>query len=153
MDRFAADVAGPEFDSFAHAVLSFKMKFVEMMDDDFNTAGAIAVMHELAGEINSYMERQGVEQNKRHDLLQAAAAAAQSLRKLGLVLGLFRPGFSKTEFGSNELTEGLMKLLIDIRARERKEKNFALADSVRKGLEQIGVTLEDRPEGTIWRKD
>jgi cysteinyl-tRNA synthetase len=46
-----------------------------------------------------------------------------------------------------------MKLLIDIRANARKDKNFALADHVRKGLEAIGITLEDRADGTIWRKD
>ena len=46
-----------------------------------------------------------------------------------------------------------MKLLIDIRANARKDKNFALADAVRKGLESIGVTLEDRADGTIWRKN
>ena len=45
-----------------------------------------------------------------------------------------------------------MKLLIHLRNEARKNKNFALADAIRKGLTEIGVTLEDRPDGTIWRK-
>ena len=45
-----------------------------------------------------------------------------------------------------------MKLLIQVRADARKAKNFAIADAVRKGLTDIGITLEDRPDGTIWRK-
>ena len=153
MDRFSNTILDTDHGDYARAVLNFKMKFLEMMDDDFNTAGAIAVLHELAGEVNSFIERQSIEQKKPPELVNAAAAGAQSLRKLGLILGLFRPGFTRPEPKASELTDQLMKLLIDIRANARKEKNFALADSVRKGLEQIGVTLEDRPEATIWRKD
>ena len=50
------------------------------------------------------------------------------------------------------LVDQLMKLLIQVRADARKAKNFATADAVRKGLTEIGITLEDRPDGTIWRK-
>jgi cysteinyl-tRNA synthetase len=153
MDRFANTILDTDYGPFARAVLNFRMKFLEMMDDDFNTAGAIAVMHELAGEINAFIERHAVEQKKQPELVQAAAAAAQSLRKLGLVLGLFRPGYARAEAKDNGLTDQLMKLLIEIRATARQEKNFALADQVRKGLAEIGVTLEDRPDGTMWRKE
>jgi cysteinyl-tRNA synthetase len=153
MDRYANTLLDTAHGDFARAVLNFKMKFLEMMDDDFNTAGAIAVLHELAGEVNAFIEKHNIEQNKQPDLVPAVAAAAQSLRKLALVLGLFRPGFARPEPKDSGLTEQLMRLLIDIRATARKDKNFALADSVRKGLEAIGVTLEDRPDGTIWRKD
>ncbi|MEO6435060.1 MAG: cysteine--tRNA ligase [Tepidisphaeraceae bacterium] len=153
MDRFANTILETEHGPFARAVLNFKMKFLEMMDDDFNTAGAIAVLHELAGEINAFIERQNIEQKKQPELVQAVAAATQSLRRLGLVLGLFRPGFARPEPKATELTDQLMQLLIEIRANARKDKNFLLADAVRKGLDQIGVTLEDRPDGTIWRKE
>jgi cysteinyl-tRNA synthetase len=153
MDRFANNILETDYGTFARAVLNFKMKFLEMMDDDFNTAGAIAVLHELAGEINGFIERHTIEHNKQPELVQATAAATQSLRKLGLLLGLFRPGFAKPETKDNGLTEQLMRLLIEIRASARQDKNFALADSVRKGLEKIGVTLEDRADGTLWRKE
>jgi cysteinyl-tRNA synthetase len=45
-----------------------------------------------------------------------------------------------------------MELLIRLRQEAREGKNFALADGIRKGLADIGVTLEDRPDGTIWRR-
>jgi cysteinyl-tRNA synthetase len=153
MDRFANNLLDTDYGNFARAVLNFKMKFLEMMDDDFNTAGAIAVLHELAGEVNAFIEKHNIETNKQADLLPAVAAATQSLRKLALILGLFRPGFAKAEVKDTGLADQLMKLLIEIRANARKDKNFPLADQVRKGLEQIGVTLEDRPDGTIWRKE
>ena len=51
------------------------------------------------------------------------------------------------------LTDQLMKLIIELRATSRTEKNFTMADAIRKGLEQLGVTLEDRTDGTIWRKE
>jgi len=51
------------------------------------------------------------------------------------------------------LADDLMKLLIKLRAEARQTKNFAMADAIRNGLTEIGVTLEDRPDGTIWRKD
>src|SRR5688572_6025602 len=151
MDRTASGILDTEQGPFARSVLNLKMKFLEMMDDDFNTAGSIAVMHELAGEINSFIEKHGIEQKKQADLVPAVAAAAQSLRKLALILGLFRPGFTRPAPKDSGLTDQLMRLLIEIRATARKDKNFPLADSVRKGLEAIGVTLEDRPDGTIWR--
>jgi cysteinyl-tRNA synthetase len=51
----------------------------------------------------------------------------------------------------DSLTPNLLGLLIDLRTRLRKEKNFALADEIRNRLTELGVTLEDRPDGTRWR--
>ena len=50
------------------------------------------------------------------------------------------------------LTEDLMKLLIQLRQDARASKNFAMADAVRDGLTKLGITLEDRSDGTGWRK-
>jgi cysteinyl-tRNA synthetase len=152
MDRTAAGLLESEHGHFARSTLGYKMKFLEMMDDDFNTAGAIAVLHETAGETNAMIERHNVEVNKQPDLMQAVTAAAQSLRKLGLILGLFRPGAAKPAAPDNGLVDQLMTLLIKLRADARAAKNFAIADGVRNGLAQIGVTLEDRADGTVWRK-
>jgi cysteinyl-tRNA synthetase len=154
MDRVSGGLLESEHGHFARSVLNFKMKFLEMMDDDFNTAGAIAVLHELAGETNAFIERHNVELNKHPDLVQAVAAAAQSLRKLGLVLGLFRAPLAARAAGKDAgLVDQLMALLIRLRADARAAKNFAIADGVRNGLKEIGVTLEDRPDGTVWRKE
>ena len=137
---------------FVRQVLSFKMKYLEMMDDDFNTAGAIAVLHELAGATNSFIESSIVEKTKHTDTISAVAAATHSVRNLGQILGLFRIRHEAAKEDGG-LTDGLMKLIITLRNEARKTKNFALADAVRKGLTELGVTLEDRAEGTGWRKD
>jgi cysteinyl-tRNA synthetase len=153
MDRFASTILEGEYGAFARAILNFKMKFLEMMDDDFNTAGAIAVLHESASEINSFIERHAIEQKKQPELVSAISAAVQSLRKLGLVLGLFRPGLARPEPRNTGLVDQLMQLIIELRATARQKKDFATADAIREGLAKLKITLEDRTEGTGWRKD
>jgi cysteinyl-tRNA synthetase len=153
MDRFASTILEGEYGAFARAILNFKMKFLEMMDDDFNTAGAIAVLHESASEINSFIERHAIEQKKQPELVSAISAAVQSLRKLGLVLGLFRPGLARPEPRNTGLVDQLMQLIIELRAAARQKKDFATADAIREGLAKLKITLEDRTEGTGWRKD
>jgi cysteinyl-tRNA synthetase len=130
-----------------------KNKFMEMMDDDFNTAAAIAALHELAGDINGFVERRQLELAGEPQGVAVAAAAAQTLRNLGQLLGLFRtdaapPAAQKAD----DLPDQLMQLIIRLRQEARAGKNFALADSIRKGLTEIGITLEDRAGGTGWRR-
>lgn len=154
MDSAATSLLESAHASFARGVLNLKMKFLEMMDDDFNTAGAIAVLHELAGEVNGFIEQNDLERNKPPQAIEAAAAAVQTLRNLGAVIGLFNPKLARVESREDSaLTNQLMQLLIRLRQEARQTKNFALADAVRKGLTDIGITLEDRPDGTVWRKE
>jgi cysteinyl-tRNA synthetase len=124
-----------------------------MMDDDFNTAGAISVLHDLAGQVNSFLETNRAEANRQPDVLEAAAAAMKSIRALGQILGLFQPNVRQPEAQQPVLVDQMVKLLIQIRNDARQSKNFALADTVRNGLKEMGITLEDRPSGTDWRKD
>jgi len=154
MDRVASTLLESDHAPLAKAVLGLKMKFMETMDDDFNTAGGIGVLHELANEINSFVERNEVERTKQPELVAGAAAAAHTLRNLGMVLGLFlRPSRAAAGAGADQgLLDPVMKLLIDLRKEARDSKNFALADRIRNGLTQLGITLEDRPDGTGWRK-
>ncbi len=73
------------------------------------------------------------------------------LKELSQILGLFRrPVEPRTQTGDT-LTEPLLGLLVELRNRLRKEKNFAMADEIRNRLTDLGVTLEDRPDGTRWR--
>jgi cysteinyl-tRNA synthetase len=153
MDHAAAKLLESEVGPFARQVLGEKMRFLEMMDDDFNTAGAIAVMHDLAGSVNSFLEQNRAEANRQPDVLEAASAASQTLRSLGRLLGLYRPGLPRPASQEPALVEQLMQLLIEIRNQARQTKNFPLADAVRNGLKNAGITLEDRPEGTGWRKE
>jgi cysteinyl-tRNA synthetase len=153
MDGVASALIDGELQAFCKVTMDFKMKFLEMMDDDFNTAGAIAVLHELAGEINSFIEKRQVEKTRKPEMITAATAATVTIRKLGQILGLFRKEAAKAKGQEPTLADDLMKLLIKLRQDARAGKNFALADAIRNGLTEIGVTLEDRPDGTGWRKD
>jgi len=152
MDRASATLLEGPHAGYAKSMLALKMKFLEMMDDDFNTAGAIASLHEMAGEVNAFLEQNDAEKAKPQDVIAAAASGVQTLRNLGGILGLFQLPTVKPA-ADDGLTGKLMDLLIHLRADARKGKNFALADDIRKGLTAIGVTLEDGPDGTRWRKE
>jgi cysteinyl-tRNA synthetase len=73
------------------------------------------------------------------------------LKELSQILGLFHRPVAAGQPVADALTAPLLSLLIDLRARLRKEKNFGLADEIRNRLTELGVTLEDRPESTRWR--
>jgi cysteinyl-tRNA synthetase len=70
---------------------------------------------------------------------------------LSQILGLFRQSAAPAEPSGDTLTAPLLDLLIELRARLRKDKNFGLADEIRNRLTTLGVALEDRPDGTRWR--
>jgi cysteinyl-tRNA synthetase len=160
MDQHSGAMLEGEHEHFAREILALKMKFLEMMDDDFNTAGAIAVMHQIATETNRFMEKTGVEREKHEDNVKAAVAACLTVKKLGQTLGLFRKPAGDSNNSAamqlqksvNELLDRVMDVMIELRKKARAEKNFALADAIRDGLTKIGVTLEDTPTGTIWRR-
>jgi cysteinyl-tRNA synthetase len=153
MDQSAGALYDTPHGDFARAVLAHKMKFLEMMDDDFNTAAAIASLHELAGAINSFIESNRIEKDKQPEALAAAVAATQTFKQLATVLGFFRVKAQPNDSKQSGLVDDLMKALIAIRKEAREAKNFATADSIRKHLTAIGITLEDRPDGTVWRKE
>ena len=153
MDQLANRLLESEVGVFARQTIGDKMRFLEMMDDDFNTAGAIAVLHEMAGSINALLERNQTETERQPDVIQAAAAATQTLRRLGQILGLFRPEIPGVRAKEPGTVEQLMSLIIQFRNEARKSKQFALSDMVRDGLKKIGITLEDRADGTGWRRE
>ncbi|SFD94392.1 cysteinyl-tRNA synthetase [Marinobacter sp. DSM 26671] len=131
----AADVPESEHDE----------RFAEAMDDDFNTAGAIAVLHAVANEINQH-RRDG----REDDAKQSAAI----LVRLGGVLGLLQQdpeAFFQADTGG-ELSAEDIEAMIQARADARKAKNFAEADRIRDELLEKGIILDDSREGTTWRK-
>jgi cysteinyl-tRNA synthetase len=126
--------------------------FLDHMDDDFNTGGAIGVLFELLTTLNRFADARQLEGGKpnveeRADFRKAVVV----LRELSNILGLFREPPAGKKSGDDDLVNGLMQLLIDLRAEARKAKNFAMADQIRKRLTELNVTLEDRPGGTGWR--
>jgi cysteinyl-tRNA synthetase len=154
MDAAAGALLESQHAPFAKGILDRRIQFLERMDDDFNTAGAIAALHEMAGDINAFIERNDLDRSKTAEPAAAASAGVQTLRSLGTVLGLFNPRLAAPAAAEKSgLTDQLMQLFIKLRQEARASKNFALADGIRKGLAEIGVTLEDRPDGTVWRKE
>ena len=71
------------------------------------------------------------------------------LKELSQILGLFQRLPTAEQAPADALTGPLIELLIELRARLRKEKNFGLADEIRNRLTELGVTLEDRADGTL----
>lgn len=120
-------------------------RFTAAMDDDFNTPAALAVLHDLAREIN---------RRRQTDPLAAARLGA-ILRELGGMLGLLqddperflRAGGSGTGLSDNEI-----EALLERRRQARADRNFAEADRIRDELKAQGVIIEDGPQGTTWRR-
>jgi cysteinyl-tRNA synthetase len=135
-------------------------RFHQVMDDDFNTPEALAVLQGLAGEINIA---------KGRDAARAAALGAE-LRALGHVLGIFsmpaenwfrlpRPAAggpdvpSASGSAAANLSDADIESRIEARVTARRAKNFAESDRLRDELAAAGVILEDKPGGaTAWRR-
>ena len=155
-DQVAAPVRRGEFDPGGSALLAeiaeHREQFLAAMDDDFNTGGAIGelfeVVHALNRFANDLTSESGPEMAAR---LAQYRSGMVVLKELSQILGLFQRLPAVAEPSGDGLTPSLMELLIELRARLRKEKNFGLADEIRKRLTELGVTLEDRADGTRWR--
>ncbi|OEY67163.1 cysteine--tRNA ligase [Marinobacter sp. X15-166B] len=120
-------------------------RFAEAMNDDFNTAGAIAVLHRVANDIN---------QHRREGRDAEAAQAAGVLKRLGDVLGLLQqdPEAFFHGGGEGDLSADEIEARIQARAEARKNRDFAGADRIRDELLAHGVILDDSREGTSWRR-
>ena len=142
----------PGDDPGLKAIAEQRSRFLEAMDDDFNTGGAIGVLFELLRMLNKYADDEKLEEPSYRDATKLAALqqGAKTLRELGATLGLFLKPPQEAAKGDDALVGKLLALLIEVRADARKAKNFAAADKVRARLAEIGVTLEDRPSGTEW---
>jgi len=158
---------------------SFRQSFARAMDDDFNTPMALAALFELAREANKigmsgqatsgdcqtlhalYLELgDGVLgiglKEKTFGMSGFAEAIVESAGRLKTPseIDLHGPGTDTEEVGQPLVTdplEMLARLVIDIRNESRAARNFPQADAIRKRLDEIGILLEDTPQGTTWR--
>lgn len=132
-------------------ILDDQIRFLESMDDDFNTAGAIGVLFEMAGRINRFLDESRLETNANESLRITVQGAVGTLLLLSRLLGLLvdRPR-SKPE--SDGDVDRLMNVLIDVRRMARQARQFPIADRVRDRLAELGFVLEDRQDGTTWRR-
>jgi cysteinyl-tRNA synthetase len=136
---------------FLAEVERLRESFLEHMDDDFNTGGAIGVLYELLSVLNRFADTKQLEANRNAPVVADFRRAIVALKELSLILGIFQQPQKAPAAGNDEVVSGLMKLLIDLRAEARKSKSFAIADQIRKRLADLKITLEDRPGGTDWR--
>jgi len=116
---------------------AYRQRFVEAMDHDFNSPQALAALFDLAREINRTMDQGGDPQEAR-----------RTLRELSGVLGF---SFEGPEI--DLAAKPFIDLLVSLRTELRTEKHWQMADRVRTSLKDLGVVLEDTPQGTVWKQE
>ena len=115
----------------------FAQRFQAVMNEDFGTPEAVAVLFDLAGEVNRCMSTQ----------------LAGLLKALGGVLGLLQDDPQRfLQAGSSDLDESAIQTQIAARATAKATKNFAEADRIRQELTAMGIVLKDSPTGTTWER-
>jgi len=115
----------------------YRERFIEKMDDDFNTADAISVLFDLTKDINNNINiSSSVELCEKSEVL---------IRELGNPLGILQIQIKKD-------LEAEIQELIDKRQQARKDKDFALSDKIRDDLKNRNIVLEDTPQGVRWKK-
>jgi len=132
--------------AFLDVLAEARQKFIEALDDDFNAPGGIAALHDLTREVNTLL-------NSGQPIGRAVLEAIDTTyRELGGdVLGIIPDEATTDSAASAEREAGLIRLLVDMRAEARAARDFATADRIRDQLAALGVALEDRPDGTVWR--
>ena len=143
LDFFAANGADgemrPNEADFVKGLEGYREKFIAAMDDDFNTADAVAVIFELVREINAAV-------NPNADPTKALAKACLALyMELSDVLGI--PFIQRKD----ELSEE-QQALFEARKEARKAKNWAESDRIRDELKAQGILVEDTPQGMKWKR-
>ncbi|MFW5986415.1 MAG: cysteine--tRNA ligase, partial [Halanaerobiales bacterium] len=124
-----------------------RQEFEEAMDNDFNTARGLAVIHELATKINTLINDSDFKLNGNNIIL--LREADNLFRRLTGVLGLKLDEDGKQITGG-KLTEDLIDYILKLREEAREQKNFDFADRIRDDLDEMGIVVRDGPQGVIW---
>mgnify|MGYP003663198006 FL=1 len=145
LTRLYTALEGVDTDAIASSEASpYRERFTQVMDDDFNTPEALAVMFELAREVNRAKQEQPDE----------AARLGGELKQLGAILGLLQqaPKFflKGTQQQGMPLSESEIEAKIAQRIEAKANKDFAQADAIRDELSALGIILKDSREGTSW---
>lgn len=130
--------ATAEEEEWMAGLATFRTRFIETMDDDLNTAGALGILFELVREANGRIGAASAP--------AMAQAALKLLVELGGVLGLLGKAFREEQLDAE------VEALIVRRQQARKEKNWAVADRIRDELAARGIILEDTPGGVRWKR-
>ncbi|HIE2305379.1 TPA: cysteine--tRNA ligase [Yersinia enterocolitica] len=145
LERLYTALRGTDANATPAGGAEFEARFRAAMDDDFNTPEAYSVLFDIAREVNRL---------KTEDITAANALAAE-LRKLAHVLGLLEQDpelFLQSGAQTDDDEVAKIEVLIKQRNDARSSKDWALADSARDQLNELGIVLEDGPQGTTWRR-
>ncbi len=123
--------------AYLESLNGYRQKYIDKMDDDFNTADAITAIFDLIRDINTNVS---IESSK-----ELCEATLSLIRELGEPLGILQ----KSTKGS---LEEEIEDLIEQRQQARKNRDFALADKIRDDLKARNIILEDTPQGVRWKK-
>jgi len=134
----AARVSEGSNPAAAEAAKKALADFESAMDDDFNTAAALAAIHDMVREINTLLAGEGIGGNDREAVLDA-------IQKFDSVLGIFGPE-------QNEILDADIEKLIEERQKARRDRDFARSDTIRDELAAKGIILEDTKEGVRWKR-
>ncbi|HUS40132.1 MAG: cysteine--tRNA ligase [Pirellulales bacterium] len=153
-----ADRQAGKFDpgscALLQAVAEMRNRFLAAMDDDFNTGSAVGDLFEMVRTLNRYVEEEQLENASERTAARLAALTqgASALRELSSTLGLFlKPLQQKT--ADSAVLDGVMELVLELRAAARQQKDFATADQIRDAMGPLGIALEDRAGGTDWSRE
>jgi cysteinyl-tRNA synthetase len=135
-----AENASKKGNLFLSSLEPLRQRYLAEMDADFNTVGAIAAIWDIVSQINRF--RATAEADDRLALPKAISL----IRELGFPLGLFQQSTNV----SKGIEDDLIRLLTELRNELRQRKQFALSDMIRDRLTEMGITLKDTPQGTIW---
>jgi len=140
-----------------------KGRFLEAMDDDFNTAAAIGVLFDLTREVNLLLSSPGEPSRETlaaidglyrelgTDILGIIPVDTNSIYEfLGITSVSMRTASTVTRVVA--APEEFIQLLVDTRSSLRSARLWELADEIRNHLAELGIALEDTPQGTVWKR-
>jgi cysteinyl-tRNA synthetase len=142
----AKDFDGSETET-DRAILALVQDAYDGMNDDFNTAIAIASLNE----IGSYVHKLT---NKQIDAGEVSPWVIERIKTVfqAFLFDIFGLQDESTSGADTQTVDGLMRLILDIRGQARAQKDFATSDKIRDALTEVGITVKDGKEGVTWSK-
>ncbi|WP_416148158.1 cysteine--tRNA ligase [Salipaludibacillus sp. HK11] len=128
---------GEESEKWLTEIKDHQERFIEAMDDDFNSANAVSIMFDLVRVANQYLQ-------EKHTTSTILQAFLDKFDDMAFVLGL--------QLSEESLLDEQVEKLIEERIEARKNRDFARADKIRDELKEKDIILEDTPQGTRWKR-
>ncbi len=149
MQNIETELSTREFDDseivLKESIDEIKQEFLKEMDDDFNTAGAMAKIFDLVKEANLVLAKGKLPEPDLAALFKIKSA----IEELDSFLNIL---YYKETFKSSISEDSIIQILIDIRKKLREAKHWNLSDEIRDRLDKIGIVLKDFPDKTTWQR-